>query len=187
MSELILTFDQDGWAIDENGLYVRSEPDLTLYSTKPSGWLYKLAEEESEPEVWEWPEAWEEPDPYSYWYVERHPERYTWRDDVEKIARKVVDYYSGQVWANTYYDHPEGYWRTETSIDFWDYAGRGYAIDPSLGDEIFNWLFYDPDPPYIQWVIWRATIYGAWNGWYGEPFGYDDFTYHFDHLHVTHV
>lgn len=184
-STVSVVFDDVGWAYDSaTGAWLKSERKNATLQTNVDGWLWGEPDKPPEtPTSWSWPIANDPPTSGSY--VDRHPIRYTWRPDVEKIARHLVDTYS--VWCNTYYDHPEGFWRTEDSIDTWGPGGRGDPIDPGLGITIFNELFNDPGLPNIEWIIHRATIYGAWNGWSGEPFGTDDFTYHYDHVHVTYL
>jgi hypothetical protein len=155
---------------------------------------------------WAWPEAWDPPILDSPIYQDRHPTRYVWRPDVESWARWLVDEFPEEVWCNTYYEHPGSgvigvpgrgfeiasidddtvWYIMHTSIDVWDYQGRNYAIDPSLGQWIFRILMDYPYPPDIRWIIWRTRQYGAWNDWQGEPFGWDDFTWHYDHIHVTY-
>ena len=154
--------------------------------------------------TWAWPEAWDLPIPYSENYVDRHPTRYVWRPDVESWARYLVDAFPWRVWCNTYYEHPGSgivgvpgrgfevasidddgtvWYIMNTSVDVWDYRGRGYPIDPTIGWQIFDILMNYPYPPDIRWIIWQATQYGAWNNWQEEPFGLDDFTWHFDQLY----
>lgn len=147
--------------------------------------------------TWTWPVANDEPTAGDY--LARHPTRYFFHPKVEEWARWLVDNYG--VSANTYYEHPEGYgwnvavtdsdgtkWYNEnTSMDVWGPNGRGDPIDRTKGDQIFKQLFNYPNPPIINWIIWQATIYGAWNGWKGESFGTDDFSWHQDHIHVTYA
>ena len=165
--------------------------------------------------TWAWPEAWDPPYPYSPNYVDRHPTRYVWRPDVESWARYLVDTYytrESSVWCNTYHEHPGSgiigwdglelpgrgfevasyaedgspWYIMNTSIDVWDYQGRGWDIDETIGWEIFWLLRNDQGLPNIRWIIWQGYQYGAWNNWQGEPFGFDWFTWHYDHIHVTY-
>lgn len=134
---------------------------------------------------WSWPVANKPPVPDSSYYQQRHPTRYTWRPDVEAWARWLVDNYD--VWCNTYYDHPEGYWRTKDSIDIWGSGGRNDPIHRDVGEDVFSVLWNDPGLPNIDWIIWQRVIYGGWNYWHGEPFGDGTaFTNHEDHIHVTY-
>ena len=179
--ELRVAFDSSGWAYDPDSKKLhRSDADL---ARDVNGWLYapKIITPPA-PIAWKWPEA--SLAPVAGNYEDRHPTRYTWRPDVEAWARHLVDNYS--VWCNTYYDHPEGYWRTADSIDVWGEAGRDDPIDPDLGNTIFSLLFNDPGLPNIEWIIWQRTLYQASNGWYGEPFGTEPFSWHDDHIHITY-
>lgn len=115
-------------------------------------------------------------------YVARHPTRYTWRGDIEALVRRIYDRFPG-VHINTYFDHPEGFGRDLTSFDVWDGAGRGNAIDPALGQQVFNFVFDDPNPPMIDWCIWQRRMWTRAGGW--EPFGTNTFTFHDDHPHFT--
>ena len=113
-------------------------------------------------------------------YVERHPTRYTWRDDVEKRARHLVNNY--ECWVNTYFDHPEGFRRDRDSFDVWGPAGRGHPLNKALGQTIYNFLLKEKDK--IEWIIYRGK---RWRPGIGRtPFGTDPFTWHHDHIHVTY-
>lgn len=174
---------ESGWIVDEDtGAYSRipgAVEGLELRTNK-SGWLYDPnVKTFKAPGIW--PEA-NDP-PVAGYYQDRHPTRYTWREDVESWARYLVDNYD--CWVNTYYDHPEGYWRTETSIDVWGPAGRNDPLAVALGDEIWSLLFYYEGKPDIDWIIWRAQIWTRGGGF--QPFGTDDFSWHYDHIHVTYL
>lgn len=140
-----------------------------------------------------WPEANDTPDSSSWYYAVRNPTRYSWpgnRDDVNTLACWLVNNYNVSV--NTYHHHPEEVWlrdgvsREYDSLDVWGPDGRGDPLDYDTGQEIFGVLFNDPNPPNIDWIIWQAVMYGAWNGWNGEGFGTDDFSWHYDHIHITY-
>jgi len=89
------------------------------------------------------------------------------------------------VWCNSYYDHPPGrglevastdpdgtVWYIEnTSIDVWGPQGRFDPIDRTVGQQVFDTLWLEPNPPNIHWIIWQGTQYGEWNNWQGEPGG----------------
>lgn len=189
-------FDGNGWALNlQDNSYLRA-PSLastTLY-TDASGWFYSFEASTPIKPVFKWPEAKDTPDPSSYNYTRRNPTRYSWaeggRGDVEAWAHYLISNFDVSV--NTYHHHPEEVWinrgisREYDSLDVWGPGGRGYALDADLGDEIFGVLFNDPDPPDIEWIIYKGVMYGAWNGWEGEPFGSDDFSWHYDHIHVTY-
>lgn len=197
----------DGWA------YVKSNDGGRLwlrgavgdeFKTDTEGWVKRtgvnpiVVPAPPPPKTdWEWPVANAAPNPNSWWYTERCPTRYSWaeggRTDVEAWARYLIDKYPGEVWVNTYHLHPEEVWLNEgvsreyDSMDIWGYGGRGYAIDTDLGNRIFSEVFNDPNDPWIDWIIWQATIYDEGNNWYGEGFGEDDFSWHYDHIHVTYL
>lgn len=174
---------QGPWAINpKTKEWIKSAPNQEL-RTDADGWLF--LPQEVKVDTWSWPEAWDEPDPNSWDYEERHPTRYTWRADVEAWARYLVNNYN--VSCNTYYDHPEGFWRTEDSIDVWGPGGRDDDIDQDVGDEIFQLVFNDPGLPNIEWIIYKRRIYHAGNNWQGQPFGDGTkFTNHDDHIHITY-
>ena len=164
-------------------------PANEFWRTDDGGWLYRVVQDDPG-YVWAWPEAWDQPGYLGDGsYLDRHPTRYTWRPDVEPIARAVVDGWPGTAWCNTYWDHPEHYWRTLSSFDVWDYSqGRGGWLNDATGGEVFDWLWGLDWGPSIEWIIYRRWIYGAWNGWFGEPFGDGSrFMNHDDHIHVTYA
>ena len=143
----------------------------------------------------EWPVANDAPIPDSPYYAERNPTRYSWADggrtDVEDWAWWLIQNYDCSV--NTYHHHPEEVWlrdsvsREYDSFDVWASSGRGGWLDSSLGDTIFRQLMDDPNPPNIEWIIYKRYMYGAWNNWEGEYFGDgSEFTNHDDHVHVTY-
>jgi len=194
--------DKDGWIVDlKTKEYISTAPNIT-YRADDSGWLYAPAAEPSQPEPrpepvtrWDW-WTWDGNNffqPFDFGdgsYADAHPTRYddVWRADIEGWARYLVNNYN--VWCNTYVDHPPeeeaaGFY-DNVSFDVWDRSGRGGAIDPAVGQEIFNLLLNDPNEPNISWMIWQGTIYGAWNGWAGEPFGTNPFSWHYDHIHCTY-
>lgn len=133
-----------------------------------------------------WPDASLEP-MFGGTYIDAHPTRYNWRGDVEQLARSWVEYFGiGNCWANTYVNHPPNWWRDHTSIDFWG-EDRGSPIAFERGQEIVNYIFNDPNAPWIEWIIWQ----GYW--WVDDGMGwriYPDFdlasdAQHLNHVHVT--
>lgn len=117
-------------------------------------------------------------------WLQQHPTRYTWRPYVRNYVDRLFTFYKG-ISINTYVDHPTGYRRDTTSLDVWDAKGRGYPLNPELGDAIFHYLLHDPTPPLVDWIIWKRRIYTRANGLRGVPFGNDPFSWHDDHIHVT--
>jgi len=131
------------------------------------------------------------------------PTRYEWRPDVEQRARWLVDTFN--VWCNSWYDHPLGFGSQEvstepdgtvwyiqnTSIDVWGPQGRYDPIDSTVGQQVFDALFNDPNPPTINWIIWQDTLYWAEHNWQAEPHnpGGDTDPYegsNWEHIHVTY-
>jgi hypothetical protein len=102
-------------------------------------------------------------------YIDLHPTRYNWRPDVEELARYLVDNYD--VWCNTYVDHPPGWSADERSIDVWGPGGRGHAIDPAVGQAVFNYVFDNPNPPSIHWTIWWGWMWSRAGLWEPAPEG----------------
>lgn len=126
------------------------------------------------------------PHPNSSIYQVAHPTRYAWRDDVEELIRRIYRKFGGPdvLHINTYVCHPEGWCRDTTSFDVWGPGGRNYPIGYDLGNRVFNYIFYDPNPPYIEWCIWRRRMWTR-TFWGWQPFGTDPFSFHDDHIHVT--
>lgn len=151
------------------GYYVLGKDGSAIYKAAPS---------------FRWPVANISPRPNSTSYQERHPTRYTFRSDVGEWAKYLVQNYN--VWVNTYWDHPETFWRDSDSFDVWGPAGRNDPLNQNVGDIIFNELFYDEGLPNIEWIIWRRVLYSAANNWNGIPWGSNSFEWHDDHIHVTY-
>jgi len=118
-------------------------------------------------------------------YQDRHPTRYQWREDVEAQIRRIYARFPS-VQINTYVDHPEGFGRDEDSFDVWGPGGRNDPIGFDLGQRVFDFVFTDPNPPLIEWCIWRRAMWERRTGHF-EPFGNNPFTFHDDHSHFTFV
>lgn len=119
-------------------------------------------------------------------YQERHPTRYIFRSDVEALIRRIYANFGwDKVHINTYVGHPEVSPRDTVSFDVWGPGGRNDWIDPRLGQAVFDYIFEDPNPPMIEWCIWRRHIwYRSTGRW--QPFGDGTvFTNHDDHSHFT--
>lgn len=128
-------------------------------------------------------------------YVDLHPTKFDYRQNVARNVKELWKLYPGLIYLCTYHGHPplptEATWdgketRDLDSFDVWGPGYRGSPLDPDLGDEIFWRLRRDPRRPNIAWIIWKRRIYGPWNNWRGEPFGHGPFTWHDDHIHVTY-
>jgi predicted chitinase len=147
-----------------------------------------VTESVNEAARWSWPWA-NVPPRASGSYQDRHPTRYTWRPEVEKWARYLVNNYD--CWVNTYYDHPEHYWRTDDSIDVWGPKGRNHPLNPNLGDRIRNLLFHDKGKPDIDWIIYKRQWWthrsGVWRDYPPPGVASNSFTWHNDHIHVTYL
>lgn len=120
-------------------------------------------------------------------YVDDHPTHWNVREDIYALAQYICGRH-GSTW-NSYYDHPPGYNLAydHLSVDFWGPNGRGDPVGLWLGHSIFGHLFYDPEPPHIDWIIWQGwiwTYYGGWEWFSGdEPWSDNG---HFRHVHVTY-
>jgi len=121
--------------------------------------------------------------PDSVIFQERHPTRYEWRPDVEEQIRRIYARFP-DVHINTYVDNPECFGRDEDSFEVWGPGGRNDPIDFDLGQRVFEFVFNDPNPPLIEWCIWRRAIWTRASGQF-EPFGVDPFSFHDDHSDWT--
>lgn len=197
---LWLYTDESGWEREwYTSKYIRTKEKNVEFASDGGGWLYVknfaglVTPEPASPVIpepeavssWGWPEASE---PVGYIgdgsYVDLHPTRYSWRSDVEKVARYLVDTYG--VWCNTYVDHPPGWGLDAMSVDVWAYSGRGYTIDPDLGQVVFDDIFNNGKEPWIWWTIWWGWMWSAGGGWRGAPWGPPDSDPgHYGHIHFT--
>jgi hypothetical protein len=140
------------------------------------------------------------PIPNSPSYVERHPTRYQWRDDIANYIRQIYRRFGGEgrrpsIHINTYVCHPEHpdpsiRCRDTVSYDIWGEDGRGDPIGFDRGQKIWRFLFDDPGEPFIAWIIWNRRIWirgiegGPGPGGFRD-FGNNPFTWHEDHIHLT--
>ncbi len=166
VAERRVAFDRNEWAYDaETGAYLRADPNRRL-RTNASGWLWR---------EFLWPEA---------SGTAQGSTNYIWRRDVEMIARETTYRFWRQTWPNTYVNHPPGWWRDTVSIDFWGFAGRGTPINSVVGQQIWDLLFNDPNPPQFEWGIWNGWIWTRSGGWQRY---WDASDMHYDHVHVTYL
>ena len=184
----IIAVGESRWLFDEESkAWIKAPmlPDGTQLIVEGGNWI-RVVEGDTPlppppPEDWKWPVA---NNPVGWLgdgsYADLYPTRYTFRADVEGIARRIVNKFG--VSANTYLDHPPRYGRDYDSVDYWGPPSRGYELDYATGQQIFSEVFYDPNPPHIDWIIWQGWLYAAWNGWQGTWWGD-----HFDHIHVTYL
>lgn len=123
-------------------------------------------------------------------WLERHPTRYGFDPDVRALVDTLFRNFT-DISINTYLDHPEGWtaklgYDTEArSIDVWHRKGRGVPILPHKGQRIVDFIFNDPNPPYVNWCIWRGKIWSRSAGGTWEPWEDDGTGLHFDHPHFT--
>jgi hypothetical protein len=128
-------------------------------------------------------------DPFDY--VAVHPTRYEWRDDVEEVIRRLYRTFGkDNIHVNTYVEHPgdeNGRWARDTAaFDVWGAGGRGSFLDQVLGDEVYHFLFDPLPPPDIDWIIYKRRMWTRAT-FSSRPFGFNDFTFHDDHIHVTYT
>jgi hypothetical protein len=123
-------------------------------------------------------------------YQDRHPTRYEWREDVAGVIRRLYKTFGSAIHVNTYVQHPgdeNGRWARDTAaFDVWGEGGRNDFLPSALGDEVYDFLFTDPNPPNIDWIIYKREIWTSAT-WSSRPWGFDRFTWHDDHIHVTYT
>jgi hypothetical protein len=128
---------------------------------------------------------------------------FDWRQDVADLVARVEGNFF--TFGNTYFNHPIVWPEFSffdlgfVSVDFWDstigfdgISGRGNPISRDEGDAIVNFVWFDPNPPFIRYYIWQGEIFIIPEEWIGtgnfiqEPFGnpFDTFS---DDVHVNHV
>ncbi len=121
------------------------------------------------------------------WYANTHPTHHDWNPDVLKLVIKYEALYS-RIYINTYYKHPPVFGRVWEfrSFDVWDVKGRGYALDPRVGHDVFWTIMNDPSLPRIAWIIYYGEMWTPERGWeiYDPPEDGSD-PGHYNHIHVT--
>ena len=134
-------------------------------------------------------------------YEQLYPTHFDWRADVARLVNRIQAQFPWQTYANTYYMHPPIYGRTYefVSVDFWggglsdgQYLGyRGKPIwseEASLGQQVWNALYYDEYLPNISWIIWNGRMWTRGSGWGPSPWGPPDSDAgHYNHVHCTYV
>ena len=131
-------------------------------------------------------------------YISDHPTHFDFRADVARAVNWVQAKFPSQTFANTYYMHPPVYGRKYefVSVDFWGgglsngrYVGyRGKPIGASLGHQVWDALFHDPNLPNIFWIIWNGRMWVRGTGWGNSPWGpADSDPRHEKHIHITYV
>lgn len=140
-----------GWQTDDKGRYAKVRA-RTKVLVDPEGWQYAMPIGPEPPVV-----------PGGTW-LERHPTRYTWRQDVEELILRILVKFPG-VTITTYVDHPEGYGLDTLSFDVWGEKGRGDPIGSARGQQVLDFVFNDPNPPLINWTVWNGRIWVRGEGW----------------------
>ena len=126
-------------------------------------------------------------------FVQRHPTRYGWHDDVRNLIDRLFKNFNG-ISINTYVDHPEGwskkldYNTSVRSFDVWRNKGRGVDINQKVGDQVVDFVFDNQGKIqgkyYVSWCIWKGEIWKRstkeWRKWPDDGTGP-----HFDHVHFT--
>jgi hypothetical protein len=162
-----------GWQTDGAGRYARvNAPTKVLVN--PEGWQYAM------------PISPEPPVHDNGTWMQRHPTRYTWRQDVEEMIIRILSRFP-DVRINTYVDHPEGWGLDTLSYDVWGPAGRGDPVGTDRGQKIFDYIFNDTVPPSINWAIFRGWLWSRAGGWarYGDSADTVTDSVHEKHIHVT--
>ena len=126
-------------------------------------------------------------------YISDHPTHFRWRSDISEIVRQLRARWDRGTWVGTYewhppYDPPVITRRYDAvSFDVWGPEGRNDPIGFELGQRVFDFVYHDPNPPWIEWCIWRRTLRKRSNGFVPEPFETDPFSHHDDHPHFSFV
>ena len=135
-------------------------------------------------------------------YIQDHPTHFNWRPDVAQLVSRIQRQFPNQTYANTYSWHPPYSPPAITmrydavSVDFWGggvsngrYVGyRGKPIGTSLGQQVFNALWNDPQAPNISWIIWNGRMWIRGRGWSPSPWGpADSDAGHYEHIHCTYL
>lgn len=119
-----------------------------------------------------------------------YPTTYEWRGDVRAAALRVLEHppLAGRISVNTYINHPPGWWADARTFDVWDVWGRGGALSTQLRKEVFEFIFNDPEPPWIAWIISGGGMWTPASGWVEAPAGpAGSDAGHYNHVHTTFV
>lgn len=114
---------------------------------------------------------------------------YRWDPDVHRVVQLLFRRFSG-ISVNTYSCHPfcgpkgnrQGW--AKRSIDVWDAAGRGHALNRHLSELSLDFLFTLPTGPHIRHYILGHTLWTSYGGYSTWP--YDDHSGELRHVHVTY-
>jgi hypothetical protein len=105
-------------------------------------------------------------------YVDQHPTRYDWREDIEELIRLIYRRFGGpdEQEMNTYVNHPPnpdengrsiwlGFDTQRLSLDVWGPSGRGDALPLERHRNIYNFLFNLDGAPDWWWAISRGDMW----------------------------
>jgi hypothetical protein len=153
------------------------------------------------------PPGFEPKDPKPGNYVDRHPTRYGWREDIEELIRLIYRRFGGpdKQEMNTYVNHPPnangrsiwlGFNTQRLSLDVWGPNGRGDSLPPDRHRDIYRFLFNLDGAPDWWWAISRGAMWQRnrdvnlipqWEGHIRDPDPGppDSDPDHEDHIHLT--
>jgi hypothetical protein len=105
-------------------------------------------------------------------YVDQHPTRYDWREDIEELIRLIYRRFGGpdQQEMNTYVNHPPnpdkngrsiwlGFDTQSLSLDVWGPTGRGEALPLERHRDIYKFLFNLDGAPDWWWATSRGEMW----------------------------
>jgi hypothetical protein len=140
-------------------------------------------------------------------YVDQHPTRYKWREDIEELIRLIYRRFGGpdEQEMNTYVNHPPnkngesifiGFETQHLSLDVWGPRGRGDPLPPERHRDIYRFLFNLEGAPDWWWAIslgamWQrnrdVNLIPQWEGHIKdpEPGPPDSDPDHESHMHLT--
>jgi hypothetical protein len=135
-------------------------------------------------------------------YQDLHPTHFNWTRPVRRAVNRYQAMFPYLTYANSYlwhppYDPPAITRRYDAlSVDFWGggldsqgrYTGyRGKPLPDALHERLFDVIFNDPKPPYIDWILSNGWMWSYRSGWsvYDPYDPYDADMGHRRHLHIT--
>ena len=140
-------------------------------------------------------------------YVDQHPTRYDWREDIEGLIRLIYRRFGGpdHQEMNTYVNHPPnengqsiwlGFDTQRLSLDVWGPTGRGDELPPERHRDIYRFLFNLDGAPDWWWAISRGEMWQRnrdvnlipqWEGHIRDPDPGppDSDPDHENHMHLT--
>jgi len=137
------------------------------------------------------PPGFEPKDPRPGDYVDQHPTRYDWREDIEELIRLIYRQFAGpdEQEMNTYVNHPPnengrsiwlGFDTQRLSLDVWGPSGRGDPLPLERHRDIYRFLFNLDGAPDWWWAIslgamWQrnrdVNLNPQWEGHIKDPPG----------------